>query len=141
MIPLSRPARVLASIAVVSLVAMVLAYTFPPGDRRAVVFISDLCWTWSSAVAAFACFIAARRVTTSEQRRAWRWIGIGGTMFLVGQLIWNFYDIVGNRVPYPSIADIGFLGVYACLIVGLLALVRGQPTLHGDPELILDTVL
>ena len=71
MITLSRPARVLVSIAVVSLVAMVLVYAFPPSDRRAVVFISDLCWTWSAAVAAFACFTAARRVTTSEQRRAW----------------------------------------------------------------------
>jgi signal transduction histidine kinase/CheY-like chemotaxis protein len=141
MMPLSRPARVLVSIAVVSLAAMVLAYVLPPSDRRAVVFISDFSWTWAAALAAVACFVAARRVTTSEQRHAWRWIGAGCTLFFVGQLIWNYYDVVGKGQPYPSLADLGFLGVYACLIVALLALARGQAIRASDPELVLDTVL
>ena len=141
MMPLSRPARVLVSIAAVSLVAMVLLYAFPAGDRRTLTIISDLCWTWAAGFATFACFASARRLTTSEQRRAWQWISAGCASFFAGQLAWNFYDLVRGGPPYPSVADVGFLGFYACLFVGLTTLMRGQPARRSDPELILDTVL
>jgi len=141
MMPLSRPARVLASIAAVSLVAMVLLYAFPAGDPRSFVLLTDLSWSWAAAFAAFACYASARRVTTSEQRRTWRWIGAGCASFLFGQLIWTSYDLRGAPPPYPSLADVGYLGIYACLIVGVLTLVRGQPTRRADPELALDSIL
>ncbi len=142
MVPLSRSARVLVSIAVGSLVAMVLLYVFPPSDPRARVLTADLCWTWAAAFATVTCFASSRLVTTSEQVRTWRWIGTGCASFLTGQLVWNYYDLVrGTPPPYPSPADIGFLGIYACLIVGVVMLVRGQPTRRGDPELLLDAVL
>ena len=141
MMPVSRSARVLLSIAVVSLVAMVLLYAFPASDRRTLVIITDICWTWAAAFATFACFASARRVTTSEQRRMWQWVGAGCTSFLAGQIVWNYYDLLRGPPPYPSVADVGFLGFYGCLIVGLLTLLRGQPARRADPELILDTVL
>src|SRR6266699_3243642 len=141
MMPLSRPARVLVSIAAVALVAMVLLYAFPASDRRTLTIISDLCWTWAACFAAFACFASARRLTTSEQRRAWQWISAGCASFFAGQLAWNSYDLVRGGAPYPSGADVGFLGLYACLFVGLTTLMRGQPARRSDPELILDTVL
>src|SRR5436190_1679160 len=140
--PLSRSARVLFSIAMGSLVAMVLLYAFPPHDPRALVLSADACWTWAAAFAAVACFTSSRRVTTSEQRRAWRWIGAGCASFLAGQLVWNYFDLVrGTPPPYPSLADIGYLGIYVCLIAGVMMLVRGQTTRRGDPELFLDAAL
>src|SRR6266516_3421182 len=142
MVPLSRSARVVFSIAVASLVAMVLLYAFPPCDRRTVALSADLCWTWAAAFAAVACVAASRRVTTSEQRRAWRWIAAGCASFLAGQMVWNYYDLVrGAPPPYPSLADVGYLGIYACVIGGLRTLVLGQPLRRTDPELVLDTVL
>jgi len=142
MMPVSRPARVLVSIALVSLVAMVLVYAFPPSDRRVFLFFTDLSWGWAAAFAAFACYSSARRVTTSEQRRTWRWIGAGCASFFVGQLVWTWYDLWrGAPPPYPSLADVGFLGIYVCLMVGVLTLVRGQPLRRADPELVLDSVL
>src|SRR6266705_1038624 len=142
MVPLSRSARVVFSIAVASLVAMVLLYAFPPSDRRTVALSADLCWTWAAAFAAVACVAASRRVTTSEQRRAWRWIAAGCASFLAGQMVWNYYDLVrGAPPPYPSLADVGYLGIYACVIGGLRTLVLGQPLRRTDPELVLDTVL
>src|SRR5258706_539133 len=142
MMPVSRPARVLVSIAVVSLMAMVLVYALPPSDRRIFTVLSDLAWSWAAAFAAFACYSAAGRVTTSEQRRTWRWIGAGCASFFVGQLVWTAYDLWrGAPPPYPSLADVGFLGIYACLMVGVLTLVRGQPLRRADPELALDSIL
>ena len=142
MMPLSRPARVLVSIAVVSLVAMGLFYAFPSDDRRTVHIVANICWTWSAAFATYCCFAATRRMSAAEQRRAWRWIGAGCASFLAGQLVWTYYDLWRGAAPtYPSLADVGFLGIYACLLVGVMTLVRGQPTRRADPELILDTVL
>ena len=142
MMPLSRPGRVLVSIAIVSLVAMVVLYAFPSVDRRTVHVVADISWTWSAAFATYCCFAATRRMSAAEQRRAWRWIGAGCASFLAGQLVWTYYDLWRGAAPsYPSLADVGFLGIYACLLVGVMTLVRGQPTRRADPELILDTVL
>src|SRR6266699_2920936 len=142
MMPVSRPARVLVSIAVVSLVAMVFVYAFPPSERRIFTLLTDLSWSWAAAFAAFACYTSARRVTTSEQRRTWLWIGAGCASFFVGQLVWTSYDLWrGAPPPYPSLADLGFLGIYVCVMVGVFTLVRGQPLRRADPELALDSIL
>src|SRR5258705_2168789 len=140
MMPVSRPARGLVSIAVVSLVAMVLVYALAPSDRRIFTILTDLSWSWAAAFAAFACYTSARRVTTSEQRRTWLWIGAGCASFFVGQLVWTSYDLWrGAPPPYPSLADVGFLGIYVCVMVGVFTLVRGQPLRRADPELALDS--
>jgi len=140
-VPLSRRARVLASIAVASLAAMVLAYTIPAFDSRARHVIADACWTWAAAFATYCCLSAARRMTPAQQR-AWRWIGAGCASFLVGQLIWMSYELVRGRAPsYPSLADVGFLGIYVCFLVGLLTLARQASVRPADPELALDTIL
>ncbi len=142
MMPVSRPARVLVSIAVVSLVAMVFVYAFPPSGRRIFTLLTDLSWSWAAAFAGFACYTSARRVTTSEQRRTWLWIGAGCASFFVGQLVWTSYDLWrGAPPPYPSLADVGFLGIYVCVMVGVFTLVRGQPLRRADPELALDSIL
>ena len=104
MLPLRRPARVMVSIAGLSLLAMVLLYAYPVSDRRTIVFISDFCWTWAAAFSAYAGLAAARRVTTSEQRRAWRWIGAGCSAFFAGQLWWDYYDLVRGTPP-PLLSD------------------------------------
>jgi PAS domain S-box-containing protein len=142
MMPLSRPARVLVSIAVVSLVAMVLLYAFPASDRRTLIIITDVCWSWAAGFATFACFVSARRATTSQLRRTWQWIGAGCGSFFAGQLVWMYYNLWrGAPPPYPSLADVGYLGIYVCLIAGVITLVRGQPSRPADPELVLDTLL
>jgi PAS domain S-box-containing protein len=142
MMPLRRSARVLVSIAAVSLVAMVLLYAFPASDRRTLMIVSDICWAWAAGFAAFACLVSARRAATSQLRRSWQWVGAGCGLFFAGQLVWMYYDLWrGAPPPYPSLADVGFLGIYVCLILGVVTLVRGQPARAADPELILDTLL
>ncbi|HTI03788.1 MAG TPA: ATP-binding protein [Gemmatimonadales bacterium] len=142
MMPLSRPARVLCSIALVSLVAMVLAYALRPADPRALAVLSDVCWTWAAAFAPLCCFLTARALTNAEQRRTWRWIGIGCAAFFLGQLYWTMSDLLTGAPPaYPSTADVGFLAIYPCLMIGVMTLVRGQPARRAEPELLLDTVL
>jgi signal transduction histidine kinase len=142
MIPLSRSARVLCTIAGLSLAAVVVLYAVPSASRHTVLLSTDTSSIWSAAFATLCCIVAARRVTTPEQRRTWRWIGAGCASYFVGQLAWTYYDLwLGSPPGYPSLADAGYLGIYIGLIAGIMTLARGQPTRHADPELILDTVL
>ena len=66
--------------------------------------------TLAALVAAAVCGIAARR----HQRRtriAWALIGASALSWGVGQAIWSYYElVVGQQVPFPSFADLGFLG-------------------------------
>jgi two-component system NtrC family sensor kinase len=131
----------LVAIAVASFGVIVLAYLLAPRDRWTRAYLADLSWTWASAYALVCAAIAARRHPDREQRRAWAWIGAGCLLFLGGQLVWNEAELV-RRVtpPYPSLADVGFLGVYVCFLVAVVTLGRAQPR-RLDLELVLDGML
>jgi PAS domain S-box-containing protein len=141
-IPLSRPARLLAAIAALSFAGILLLYAFPPHDRPTLALVTDLCWIWASAYGASCCVFAARRITHPAERRTWLWIGAGCACFLAGQLIWTYYDVVrAAPPPFPSLADVGYLSTYICFGIGVTTLLRDQPIRRADLELILDTVL
>src|SRR5437660_82878 len=140
-LPLPRLTRILVAIAAVSFLAIVLAYLLAPADRAARTRVADVSWTWTGLYALICSGVAARRHTDSERRRAWAWIGAGCALFLGGQLVWNGYELRGVTPPYPSLADVGFLGVYVCFLVGLARLLRTSRARLFDVELLLDTTL
>ena len=123
------------AIAAGSFLAIVLAYLLTPAPRR--VLVADVSWTWAMVYAIACCAVAARRHPSSDQRRAWVWIGAGCVLFLAGQLVWTYYEVVlGVTPPYPSLADVGFLGVYVCFLVAVTKLVGAEPRRRFDHELL-----
>ena len=137
----SRLSRPLAAIAVGSLVVCVVVYALGPADRWHRAVIADASWTWCALFAVLCSAFAARRAQ-GDERHAWRWIGAGCASFLLGQLVWNYYELLRNvRPPYPSLADLGFLGIYPCFIVAVQDLLRLQPHRRPDPEVALDAGL
>ena len=60
-----------------------------------------------------------------RERKAWLAIGLGMVSFATAEL---YYTIVleprGDDIPYPSLADALYLGLYPCCFVGLLLLAR-----------------
>ncbi|HEU5260962.1 MAG TPA: ATP-binding protein [Gemmatimonadales bacterium] len=142
MTPLSRQTRLLIALAVVSMAVIAAAYLLGPPERAARALVADLSWTWTALYAVASCTIATRRHRDADQRSAWAWITAGCALYLGGQLVWNYYELVRQvRPPYPSLADIGFLGIYPCLLVAITRLVRAQPRRRLEPELVLDAVL
>jgi PAS domain S-box-containing protein len=137
---LTRQTRALVAIAAGSFLAIVLAYLLAPADRRALV--ADVSWTWAAVYAIACCTVAARRHPSPDQRHAWLWIGAGCVLFLGGQLVWNYHELI-RRVtpPYPSLADVGYLGVYVCFLVAVTKLVGAAPRRRFDRELLIDTML
>ncbi|HZH80178.1 MAG TPA: ATP-binding protein [Gemmatimonadales bacterium] len=139
---LDRQTRMLASIAVGSFVAIVLAYLLSPPDRAVRAAVADVSWTWATFYAAVCCVAAARRHPSPDQRRAWWWMGAGCALFLAGQLVRDSYELVAHvPLPYPSLADAGYLSVYVCFLVAVTKLVGAEPRRRFDAGVLIDTVL
>jgi PAS domain S-box-containing protein len=139
---LSRHTRALVTIAALSFVAIAMAYVVAPADHGGRALVADLAWTWTALYAVVCCAVAARRQPAPEQRRAWWWIAAGCVLFLAGQLVWNYYDLIRRApAPYPSLADVGYLGVYVCFLVGVTRLVGAEPRRRFDTELLIDALL
>jgi signal transduction histidine kinase len=75
---------------------------------RAAIWINDIAWTVTSACAAWACLSTSRTVERAR-RRAWLLLGLGCVSWLIGQLHWNYSQLVlGVGIPFPSIGQIFF---------------------------------
>ena len=98
------------------LVAIVLA------SDRAAIWINDIAWTVTSACAAWACLRTSRKVER-PRRRAWLLLGLGCVSWLIGQLHWNYSQLVlGVGIPFPSIGQIFFSAFALFAIAGVLQL-------------------
>src|SRR6266571_3743989 len=118
------------------------AYALAPPDPGARAVTADVSSTWTALYAAICCVIAARRRADTDQRNAWWWLAAGCALFLGGQLVRDAYEW-WRRVPlpYPSLADPGYLGAYVCFFIAIGKLVSAQSRRRPGPELRLDTVL
>jgi len=70
--------------------------------------IVDITETLVPLVAGVACLSAARR--SPNGRVAWGLTGVGVVSWGLGQAVWSYYEVGrGIEVPFPSLADAGFL--------------------------------
>src|SRR2546422_5895030 len=76
--------------------------------------------TLAAFIAAAVCAVAARR-HQQRTRIAWALIGASALSWGVGQAIWSYYELVkGQQTPFPSFADLGFLGAVPLAVAGVL---------------------
>ncbi|MBN9504112.1 MAG: hypothetical protein BGO01_16700 [Armatimonadetes bacterium 55-13] len=79
--------------------------------------------------ASFACFVYARspKHETKSQKAAWWLIGLGCLSFTAGQTTWTVIEtFMGQEVPFPGWPDVGYLGSYPFLLVGVCMLLYSQ---------------
>lgn len=97
--------------------------------------VSDVAFIVAPTIAGWRCAEAARRDT--EWRRGWWWLAAACATWLAGSLIWAVYEI-GFRVisPFPSLADLGYLGYVVPAVLGVGNLFRNGrrrlPRLRAD---------
>ena len=53
----------------------------------------------------------------------WLLMAVGQALFVAGDLTWNYFEIIGED-PFPSVADVLYLGGYPFIAVGLFLLIR-----------------
>jgi cytochrome c oxidase assembly factor CtaG len=111
-------------IAVVVGVGLVLFVAFVAlgiGGLKVNVAVEDIGEAVAAALAAAACLIAARRAS-GRNRLAWGLLGASTLSWAVGEVVWSIYEVgLGDAVPFPSLADLGFLLAVPLAIAGLLS--------------------
>ncbi len=78
---------------------------------------------------------------SKTSRAAWLLIGLGCLSFALGQSTWTLYEsILGIDVPFPGWADVGYLGMFPCLISGVLLLFRDVGSV-GRARILMDSAI
>jgi two-component system, cell cycle response regulator len=88
--------------------------------------LEDLASIWvyhaTLFLASLACFVHAALVR--DQRPAWVAFGLGLLSWTVGDLYWTLVYSNAAKVPYPSLADVGYLAALPCFYVGIALLIK-----------------
>ncbi|HVN13225.1 MAG TPA: GGDEF domain-containing protein [Kineosporiaceae bacterium] len=95
-------------------------HPFPPAVMTA---WDDLGQVLAPALGAAGCFAAYRRYRSAGPRRAWPWALMAAAVAAwgAGEAVWSWYELVAHRgVPFPSLADAGFLAFPAIAAAALL---------------------
>lgn len=103
-------------------------------SHETAVWINDLAWTVAAAAAAYFCFRAARQVEQSR-RRAWLLFAIACTSWLLGQLHWNYMQLILNvQQPFPSLNQIFYTAFAIFLIAGVFQLPEARHRASFTPK-------
>lgn len=90
---------------------------------RATYWINDIAWTLAPAVAALVCFRTARHIGGAS-RKAWWLLGGGCTSWLIGQLYWNYNQLVlGIEMPFPNLGQL-FYSSFPVFAIAAIAQLR-----------------
>jgi diguanylate cyclase (GGDEF)-like protein len=98
--------------------------------------------SWIYNVIGFVTVAAAlAAVVLHRPQGAWAWIlmALGQLAFVVGDVIWNIFTILGEE-PFPSIADISYIAGYPLIALGLVLATRGRIA-GGDRAGLLDAAI
>jgi diguanylate cyclase (GGDEF)-like protein/PAS domain S-box-containing protein len=103
-------------------------YVFRWGPAGAQLPIADASFLPIGVFAVVAAFTVSRRATSPGGRRAWAFIGLGFAAYAFGDLAWFWFEVVQVReVPFPSVADVGYLAFFPLMLLGLASLPRERP--------------
>jgi hypothetical protein len=81
--------------------------------------------------------LAGLRLHRPASAAPWRWFAGGLLLFWLGDLYTIGYPrVFGQEVPFPSIGDAAYVGVYPALMAGLLLLVRRRNPQADRPGLV-----
>ena len=106
-------------------------------DRLATI-VTDAAAVLTALGGAWVVLTASR---TGTNRAAWRLLAVAMLLWGVGEVLWGYVEvIVGDEVPFPSVADVAYLGAVPFAIAGLLTFARGSGG-HFQLRSILDACL
>jgi hypothetical protein len=93
---------------------------------------------WSAGVT---CLVTTRS-STPQHRRMWKLLGVSALSWGSGQAAWTWYEtVLGRDVPFPSMADVGYLAAVPLAAAALLSLPFAAPSLAGRVRQVLDGLM
>ena len=129
-----------AAAAAAALVISVLFAGWTAGhwiSDSATVSIDDIGEAVAAFVAAASCGFASAR-TSGRTRVAWGLFALSALSWAVGEVVWSVYEVgMGVEVPFPSLADAGFLVAIPFAVAGVLAFTSAPSRLATRGETVL----
>ena len=137
----SRRWRMECSAAGLFAVVWLLAIITAPGGETIVQAVSNVGLVVAALLGAAGAAGAARR-HTGRLRRTWNLLGASALSWGLGQLAWTLYEsVLGSAVPFPSVADVGYLTAVPLAAAALLLLPTGAQSLAGRVRTVLDGLM
>jgi signal transduction histidine kinase len=96
----------------------------------------NILWTGAAVTAAISALLASRRAENRASARSFVLFGAGAFMWAIGQAVWTYYTLQGVEVPYPSLADVGYLAALPLFAAGILTWPRARKRRLGHAELL-----
>ena len=113
-----------AAVALASLVYALVLRNLYFGEQ-AVTAIDDIGEAVAAALASVACAWGASRAA-GRDRLGWALMGFSAGLWAAGEVVWSIYEVgMGVQVPYPSLADAGFLAAVPFAVAGIRAFWSG----------------
>ena len=131
----------IAAAAALALLHIVWLATHLGGDRGVTV-ASDLIQVLPPFAGAIACAVRMRRARTRDGRLSWGLLSASQAAWALGAGTWSFYEVVGRReVPFPSLADVGFIAGVVLAVAGVLTFPSAPRRLYSSMRALLDGCL
>jgi diguanylate cyclase (GGDEF)-like protein/PAS domain S-box-containing protein len=130
-------ACVLAAMAAIPFVGLLVTGAGGPVASRD---LSDFGLVAATLAATLACANAARK---GRHRRMWGFLSASCLSWGIGQSIWTAYEAIppSREVPFPSAADIGYLGAVPLAVVALISLPTVSQSMAGRLRTLLDGMM
>lgn len=116
---------------------------FRIGGEMTTQIFTNLASTVVPLAAAGACAIAARRERgKAAAARGWALLGASALSWALGQAVWAYYELILDRdVPFPSLADVGYLGAVPFGVMALLSFPTAPVRLAARLRSLLDGLI
>jgi hypothetical protein len=125
-----------AAFGLYAIVLLWITLTKPFGGRPFVVATDVLGFLPPYAAAALA--LHAARKSGANVRTGWALLAAACLAWAIGDTVWTYYEVVLERNPFPSSADIGYLTMLPLIAAGLIVLTsqrrrwaNARPALDG----------
>jgi Mn2+/Fe2+ NRAMP family transporter len=84
-------------------------------------------WTfYAYGLSSVAAIVVGIRAHRPERRFPWLAFAAGLTLFVLGDIAFDLYELSGGDIPVPSVADVLYLAGYPVLALALVLLVRSR---------------
>ena len=130
-LPASRSLRAGIAFTAPTFVVITLWLQFRWGGNHLTTAMDDVTQIVAPFFAAACCVIAGLR-THGRRRFAWLVLGASAAVWGMGSGAWGYYEVLrGQAVPYPSLADVGYLSAVPLAGVALVAFFpRGEASVR-----------
>ncbi len=134
--------RALVAAVVVGSILYLGYLALTPGSSSSVTTWNDIGQTVVPLLIAAPALVVAGLRSSGRLRTSWFLLGAAAISWGLGQAVWTWFEVVKHEeVPYPGLADVGYLGSIPFLLAGVLTFPSRSLQTIGRARAVLDGLI